>query len=215
MILTPELTVALQIGSGIFWTLVYLLIIRRGWLDKTFGMPVAALCANLSWEFIFGFLHPHNPPQVYVDRVWFAFDLVIVLQTIVYGRAAFGPGSIAKYFYPALSLTLALSFAAVLAITYEFQDFQGKYAAFSQNLMMSVLFVFMLLNRGDLKGQSLYIALFKMLGTLLPSILFHLRFPASPFLNFLYVATFIFDWIYIAQVYARCRALGIDPWRRF
>jgi hypothetical protein len=206
---TPELTIALQIGSGIFWTLVYLLIIRRGWLDRTFGMPVAALCANLSWEFIFAFLHPHNPPQRYIDMVWFAFDVVILAQTIRYGPAA------ARYFYPGLVLALALSFAAVLTITYEFQDFQGKYAAFSQNLMMSVLFVFMLLNRPDLKGQSLYIAIFKMLGTLLPSILFYLRFPASPFLNFLYIAILIFDGLYVALVYARSRALGLDPWRRF
>ena len=50
---------ALMLGSGIFWTLTYVPIIWRGFLDQTYGMPLAALCANLSWEFIFSFVHPH------------------------------------------------------------------------------------------------------------------------------------------------------------
>ena len=36
---------------------------------------------------------------------------------------------------------------------------------FGQNLMMSVLFLWMFFSRDDLRGQSVYIALFKMLGT--------------------------------------------------
>lgn len=214
MTLTPELTTVLQIGSGIFWTVTYLLIIRRGWLDKTFGMPLVALCANLSWEFIFAFLHPHGPPQIYVDRTWFILDVLIFLQALRYGPAAFGSGPIAKYFYPILFLALAMSFAAVLTLTYEFQDFRGRYAAFSQNLMMSVMFVFMLLSRDSLNGQSLYIAVFKMLGTLLASILFYLLFPASPFLTFLYLGILLFDGLYIVQVFARAKASGADPWLR-
>ncbi len=41
------------LGSGLFWTVTYLLIIRRGFRDQTYGMPLVALCANLAWEFIF------------------------------------------------------------------------------------------------------------------------------------------------------------------
>jgi hypothetical protein len=37
-----------------------------------------------------------------------------------------------------------------IGITFEFQDFEGKYAAFSQNLMMSILFVALLVKRGNL-----------------------------------------------------------------
>jgi len=72
----------------------------------------------------------------------------------------------------------------------------------------------MLLKRRDVKGQSIYIALFKMVGTLLPSILFFLRYPNSPLLNFLYVAIFVFDIIYVFLLYAKLRELGIEPWRR-
>ena len=78
--------------------------------------------------------------------------------------------------------------------------------------MMSVLFVAMLLRRQDIKGQSIYIALGKIVGTLLPSILFFLRFPNSPLLNFLYVCIFIFDLIYVVLLYAKHKDLGINPW---
>ena len=209
---SPELTWSLEIGSGIFWTLVYLLIIRLGFRDKTYGMPITALCANISWEFIFSFMIPHDSPQNYINVVWFVFGLVIVCQTLRFGRTVFEPGQL---FYPAFVLGLVTSFGVILAITYEFSDWDGKYAAFGQNLMMSVLFIAMLLKRRDVSGQSVYIALFKMLGTLLPSILFYLRFPTSVLLNSLYVSIFVFDNIYLVMLYAKHRELGINPWTRF
>jgi len=212
MKVSPELTWSLEIGSGIFWTLVYLLIIRLGFRDKTYGMPITALCANISWEFIFSFMIPHDSPQNYINVVWFVFDLIIVCQTLRFGRTVFEPRQL---FYPAFVLSLVTSFGVILAITYEFSDWDGKYAAFGQNLMMSVLFIAMLLKRRDVSGQSVYIALFKMLGTLLPSILFYLRFPTSVLLNSLYVSIFVFDSIYLVMLYAKHRELGINPWIRF
>ena len=209
---SPELTWSLEIGSGIFWTLVYLLIIRLGFRDKTYGVPITALCANISWEFIFSFMIPHDSPQNYINVVWFVFDLIIVCQTLRFGRTVFEPRQL---FYPAFVLGLVTSFGVILAITYEFSDWDGKYAAFGQNLMMSVLFIAMLLKRRDVSGQSVYIALFKMLGTLLPSILFYLRFPTSVLLNSLYVSIFVFDSIYLVMLYAKHRELGINPWIRF
>jgi len=208
----PELSWSLQIGSGILWTAVYILIIRLGFSEKTYGMPIPALCANISWEFIFSFLYPHNAPQNYINIVWFVFDLVIVAQTLRFGKSSFEPGWL---FYPAFVLGLVTSFAAILAITHEFTDWDGRYSAFGQNLMMSVLFVALLLKRRDVTGQSIYIALGKMIGTILPSSLFFLRFPDSPLLNFLYLAIFIFDLIYVILLHAKHAELGIDPWRRF
>ncbi len=78
-----------MVGSGVLWTLAYLLMIRRGFLDRTYGMPLVALCANLSWEFIFSFVYPHDLPQRAVNVVWFSFDLVILLQLLLYGPREF------------------------------------------------------------------------------------------------------------------------------
>ena len=78
-----------MLGSGAFWTFTYILMIRRGFLDTTYGMPLVALCANISWEFIFSFLYPHGPVQRPVNIVWFSVDLVILFQIVRYGPREF------------------------------------------------------------------------------------------------------------------------------
>jgi hypothetical protein len=202
---------AILVGSGLLWTLAYLLIIRQGFLDSTFGMPLAALCANLSWEFIFAFVYPHDLPQRAVNVVWFSLDLVILVQLILYGPREFS-GLPRRLFYAAFALALATAFGAVLTITLQFGDFDGAYSAFGQNLMMSVLFVTMLHTRGSLRGQSVSIAALKMGGTALASLAFYFFNPdydGSVLLPFLYVAILVFDAVYLAAtvVFAR-RAWG-------
>ena len=214
LLVSSETRWTMQIGSGLFWTLTYILIIKRGFQDKALGMPLVALCANISWEFIFSFIYPHAPPQYYVNLVWFLFDVVILFQALKFGPSEFNRSLPSKLFYPAFALGLATSFCAVYFLTDELKDFDGKYAAFGQNLMMSLLFISMLLKRNSVDGQSIYIALFKMIGTLLPSILFYLLFPTSRLLNFLYVSIFIFDLIYLVMLYKKCRDSGINPWKR-
>jgi hypothetical protein len=44
-------------------------------------------------------------------------------------------------------------------MTYEFDDWDGAYSAFGQNLLMSVLFITMLYARRSLRGQSVSIAI--------------------------------------------------------
>ena len=195
------------VGSGVLWTLTYLLIIRQGFLDRTYGMPLAALCANLSWEFIFAFVYPHDLPQRAVNVVWFSFDLVILGQVLLYGPREFGNLS-RRLFYAGFALALGTAFGAVLAPTLEFDDFDGAYSAFGQNLMMSILFVTMLYSRGSLRGQSISIAALKMGGTALASFAFYFfdsDYPGSVLLPFLYVAILVFDGIYLAAtvVYSR------------
>ncbi|MGI0016002.1 MAG: hypothetical protein ACREBU_21485, partial [Nitrososphaera sp.] len=160
-------------------------------------------------------VHPPEPPQNYVNYVWFATDIVIVFQALGYGKTEFDRELPASFFYVGFLLMLVLSFCGIVAITYEFNDWDGKYAAFGQNLMMSVLFVSMLRRRNTVRGQSIYVAFCKMLGTLLPSVLFFLGFPSSVLLNFLYVSIFIFDLIYLILLFAKHKQLGINPWKRF
>jgi hypothetical protein len=196
---TGKLFDALMLSSGAFWTLTYVLMIRRGFLDKTYGMPLVALCANVSWEFIFSFLYPHGPVQRPVNIVWFSLDLVILFQLLWYGPLEFVDLS-KRVFYAMFGQALVTSFCAVLSVTYEFDDWDGAYSAFGQNLLMSVLFLAMLRTRGSLRGQSVFIALSKMLGTGLASVAFYLYSPLSKgsiLLPFLYVAILAFDLMYV------------------
>ncbi|MBK9580023.1 MAG: hypothetical protein IPK50_17630 [Fibrobacterota bacterium] len=211
----PTLELALKLGSGFCWTLAYILIIRRGWKDKSYGMPVVALGANLAWEFLFSWILPHKSPQLEVNRIWLMFDLVILWQAIRYGSAEQRHPWLRKNFYPLLACAVVGGFLAVNGITREFNDFDGMYAAFGQNLMMSILFCAMLLNRNEMRGQSMWIAMAKMVGTILPSILFYLKYPHSSLLLFLFVGTLLADIVYAAMLHGKIRSQGASPWKRF
>lgn len=208
-------TEIMMIG-GAFWSATYLLIIRRGFKDKTFGMPMAALCANISWEAIFAFYTPHDAPQLYVNYIWFALDAVIVFQFLKYGKEEFS--KIRKWqFYAVFALGISIAAPLIISINIEMNDSSGAYAAFGQNLMMSVLFVSMLINREKVNGQSVYIALFKMIGTGLSSLAFFLYKPIaqeSILLQFLFVAIFVFDLIYTIAIFRKCKKIE-NPLKRF
>lgn len=208
----------LMLGSGLFWMATYVLIIRRGFLDRTYGMPLVALCTNLSWEFIFSFVYPHVAPYIYTNVVWLSLDVVILIQFLKFGPSEF-PSLSTKRLYLTLLVVQLVSFCTVLLVSVEFDDtYHGAYAAFGQNLMISVLFIAMLSGRDDVRGQSPYIALSKMIGTALASLAFYLfppaRFEGSVLLPFLSAATFVFDLAYVALICQKCREQGIAPGRR-
>ncbi len=189
------LLIILQLGSGFFWSAAYILIIRQGFRDESSGMPMAAICANISWEFIFSFIYPHGGLQQIINIIWFALDVVIVVQYLKYGRKDFFKAVSREFFYTIFLLTTVMCFSVIIATVPEFKDFDGKYAAFSQNLMMSILFVLLLIKRRNTKGQSVNIAVFKMIGSLLPAIAFWVNY-RSILIAVLSVFILFFDLIY-------------------
>ncbi|WP_458747319.1 transmembrane-type terpene cyclase [Candidatus Nitrosocosmicus sp. T] len=184
------------LAGGIFWILTYIFIISKGYKDKTYGMPLFALCANISWEFIYSFVLPHSPPQLYINYLWFVLDVVIVFQFFKYYKNEF-PNIQSLKLYAVFLVALSSAFSIILLGGTFLGDDDGVYAAFGQNLLMSMLFVVMFFKRGNtLRGQSIFIAVFKMLGTALTSIHFYLFEPVSQssfVLPFLYVSIFLFD----------------------
>ena len=207
----------LMIASGVCWTITYLLIIRRGIIDLTYGMPAAALMANLSWEAIYSFIYPHSMPQLAVDRVWLGFDLLILLQYLRFGPTV-PKIRLAGSFYLQFLLGSAVTFVIIMLLGHELKDTNGAYAAFGQNLMMSVLFIVMLSQRKSVAGQSIYIAVFKMLGTALASVAFYTQtktYSHSPLLQFLFVAIFAYDVVYIFMLARQLRLQHMKVLARF
>lgn len=213
--LSPEIETGLKIGAGVFWSLAYLLIIRRGFIDRTYGMPLVAFCSNLAWEFTFTFIYPRDAPQSYINFTWFVLDLVILFQILRYWKPELEKLLPPPSFYPILIATLILSLALIIGLSQEFENWNGMYSAFGMNLMMSALFIFMLAERVDARGQSLYIGLCKMIGTTFVAILFFARDPNSLLMNSLYLSTFILDGVYVILLYSKLKALGLNPWKRF
>ncbi len=209
-----EISHFLAASSAVLWSITYVLIIYRGFKDKNYGMPIVALCLNLSWEFIFAAIYPMILAQRIVNYVWFALDVVIVVTYFLYYKKDFSNSLNKRLFIPQFLLLFSTSFLGVLFITIEFDDFSGVYSAFLQNLVMSILFLAMLFRRNNVSGQSIYIALAKMLGTLGPTILVFMNFyefQNGIFVKFLGIGCLIFDLLYILFLYLKFRELNINP----
>lgn len=235
---------ATALGSGVFWLIAYILIIYRGFKDRSFGMPVVALIGNLSWELIFGLGIESGcaaswsscPASIIQARnfIWLLFDFAILYTVLKFGRRYF-TGFLQKWFTPIVLGGIVVAFFLIWAIVAEFWvvnnwgvvvngqvpqflplRMQGGsyYTGFGLNFMMSILFVFMMYRRDSVDGQSVYIALSKWLGSV-AAFGFMLADDISSRVVFvLYAVVFVFDLFYTWQVYRKCREQGIDPWRR-
>jgi hypothetical protein len=164
MDISESFNIPCKIIGGIFWTAAYILIIRKGFGDKSYGMPFVALAFNLSWEIIFSFIFPPQPPQYYINIIWFLFDCIIVYQFVRFGKSDNEYDLPARWFYVFVASVFFLAFLHTLTMALELRDFIGKYSAFTMNLTMSVLYVVLYFRRKSLAGQSIAIAVCKMRG---------------------------------------------------
>jgi len=212
--MSPTLVIVLTLISGISWTLVYIDLIRRGFKDKTYGMPLFALAFNIAWEFMFGFLVGGAVSlQKVVNIVWFLFDAVIVYTYFKYGRRDF-PKPVMGFFVPWSLMAFGIALLIIYFTHLEFEDFWGaRYSAFAQNLMMSVLFIGMLVRRNNVDGQSMYIAIFKWLGTLAPTIQMYFQTGITLILV-LGIGCFLYDVIYVVMLYQKFAELKLNPFTR-
>ena len=229
----------LGLTCDIAWLFAYVAIIWRGFKDRSSAMPMIALSTNISWEAIYSFIYqPFSSYLHYTSIAWFFFDIPIAWQCFIYGANDFKPQFNKNNYRLIFLATIAIVFPVILTSFYEFNDTEGVYTAFGTNLIMSILFVFMLIRRDDICGQSLYIALFKCLGTLfaflslffvsaadiitqsnfqaaLTGIIGYRAYPLTPLIKVLYPINFIFDILYIVLLYRKCREKEINPWTRF
>ncbi len=163
----------------IFWCVTYIECIRIGIKEKTYCMPLLALCMNLCWEALslvdYSLLSGYDIFAYSLYGVWTLLDLGIVATYIVYGKQEFlksikglSPtrrigtgGGFVVYSLGMLALVLT-----IILTMYATIDNWKLYFSFSDNVIMSVLFIAMYYIRGGKRGQSLSIAITKCIGTL-------------------------------------------------
>jgi hypothetical protein len=171
-----HLPVFLVVFSGICWSVVYFDSIRVGFRDSTYAMPFWALALNFSWELLQSVLEYRKAGfvlQVGITAIWLLLDCGILYTYFRFGKKQFPKNLKAHWFIVWSLLGLFTSLLLQYFFLIEFGLYVGRaYAAFLQNLLMSVLYIGMLVNRGSSEGQSLTIAVNKWLGTLAPTILF-------------------------------------------
>jgi len=190
---------ALTVLCGAAWTLAYILIIIRSFRDKTYGMPFLALAFNFTWEVLFStVLYDHNPVHLVMNGTWAVMDVPILVAYFMYGKKEWPSRLNPQLFYPFSILVLVGVAGFIYFLCRELHDVTGTYMAYIQNLMMSLLFINMLNNRGNLSGQSAGIAIAKMIGTLSPTLMF--IFWRVKFCVFAGSLIFFFDMVYLLMV---------------
>jgi hypothetical protein len=201
----------------VFWFLAYSFVIYTSHKDKAYGVPVVALCLNFGWEFLGSFVWENPIPLwrlFYV--IWFLLDVAIFVQLWRYGRALQTIPLVQRHFHLLVLVTLFAGTLGQWAFTLTFYDPLGFITAFAINLVMSVLFVFMYLERKDLRGISYAAAWLKMLGTVCTSVECYFFLPvihpdktSFAFSNFLYVSIFVVDVVYIVLLHRARRGAAL------
>ncbi len=198
------MSTALAIGAGLFWTLAYLLIIRVGMRERTYGMPLVAFAANIAWEFIYAFVRPSNGVQHAINIVWFLLDCAIGYTVVRFGPEEF-PYLPRGVFYGSLVALLGFAYPAVDLVGTQFDEGDAVFSAFGMNLMMSALFIAMFMARPAGRGQSVGIATAKLAGTALASGSLAVKSDLEAryhggLLPYLYIASFVLDLVYLGLV---------------
>ncbi|WP_434385401.1 hypothetical protein [Melittangium boletus] len=194
----------------VLWVVAYGFIIRQCFQDKSYGLPLIAICMNLAWEFLASWVLPNPVPLwLFFDRVWFFVDLIIVYQLVRYGPALQGVPELREHFHAIVLGTVMLSVFGLYAFHVQYHDLLGLMGAFMVNLVMSVAFVFFYFARRQQDGRGLSVpaAWCKMLGTLGTSIECHWVIGQTQswlgglhFLTFLSLSILLFDALYLRLV---------------
>ena len=168
----------LYIIDFISWTTCYALIVGKSFRDRTYGMPVIPLGINLAWEIN---RLSRNMWQIngFFYFLWVTLDLVILVTFYLY---AFRYAELPKHkneikevrkkqtkLYIGATAYFLLMFITV-SVLMEYIPESSQYIAFADNLLMSILFIRMLVKRGCVRGQSVLIGFFKLIGTLTAAI---------------------------------------------
>ena len=233
--------VAMFAGEAVFWVGAYLLIIRRAFVDKSYGMPVVAMCGNISWEFLYGVgLFPACPslwegcPGMFLQVATLGaalLDTVIVFTILRFGPQQFRQPQVRNNLPWLVLLGIVVAVSVIYTSIAGFYTLDvggqagflpiaeqgGDYTGFGLALMMSILFIAMFVSRDSLSGQSFYIALFMAVGNgfayLYNYFIFNGRLAAI--VNVLAAASLLFNVAYAYFLYRKSQALGVNPWRRF
>ncbi|MDQ7026565.1 MAG: hypothetical protein Q9P44_13530, partial [Anaerolineae bacterium] len=143
---------------------------------------------------------------------------IITYQMFRYWRSDFKQLSSFSFFY-FWGLAQVASFFIILIGSQELNDPLIIEMGYVDNFINSALFIAMFYRREKLQGQSIYIALSKMIGTAAVSGMW-LIFPwpgtdETLLMPFLLTSIFVLDLTYTVLVYRQGREMGIDVWRRW
>jgi hypothetical protein len=208
--LVPTIAFAV-VGLGTL--VIYVMMLRREIIEKVPAIPVLALCANVSWEITYAFVYPIYPQMRVTLFFWIPLNLVILFLAVRYGRRDFPSLSGTAYGWLVAAWSLfALSFMPLA--TREFDDRLGVYTTVFVVVFMEASFIVMLWNRRSTVGQTMYIAVLKLVVDASGAVGLIVWFPNRWLLHQMIAAEVLLDVLYIVLLHRRFRAEGAAPWRK-
>jgi hypothetical protein len=153
----------------ILWDVAYVLIILKGRRDKSYGVPLVAICLNVTWELFFAVLCPQFgiDPDCTSSGVarwalisWLVLDLVILGQLFQFGwsqpplQRYLPSGSRKPVFNALLCGLLLMGFIWQYTWVSMVTDKDGNSLAWVTNAIMSALFVRSAIYRPSARGLS-------------------------------------------------------------
>jgi hypothetical protein len=216
------------LGGTVFWSAGYVLMIRRGWKDKTFAEPVVVSCVNLAWEFLFSFHYTVRTFARYGNIAWMALSAVLVWMAWRFGPEDFANPLVKSALRPSMVAMLGACLLLEWGFVEAYQDYFGKALGSVTAVINAAMFLALLLRRGSVRGQSVYIALAMLLGNLCTLYLVLQPFPHLPppeppappetppvLVKSLFAVLLPLNVAYVVMIIAQCRKEGVAVWRRW
>ncbi len=204
----------------VFWCIAYALMIRRGIKDRSYGMPMVALCLNVAWETYFAFFSNAQLANRVGYGLYLAADLGVLWTCLRYGPEDFAPGLARRTFRVLTLTTLVGGFVLVRQFSLSFDDSYGGISATFTTLLLSVLMVGMILRRDSVRGQSFYIGFFVLVGNIsgwVMNLIAHQTVEPNisvPWVHTTNVLILLSNLIYLGLYLHIARREGIAPLRR-
>ncbi|KAJ3915487.1 hypothetical protein F5877DRAFT_48491 [Lentinula edodes] len=194
---------------GVFWSIAYILYVKQAQKDHSYGMPLLALLFNLTWEFVYTFLHPVHGIGRLTHFPWLFLDSQLLLLTVQNGPDVWKESSplVAKYFLVIIIIGGLLALSAQWTFSNQFVDNNASFwSAYMCQNILSWGSIFMILARGNSSGHSMPIWFFRFTGSLAANLRYLYRvhtwpqkygFIGAPFTTWLLWMPTLADLIYV------------------
>ena len=192
--------VAFAVGC-LLWIVVYVFTLRGAAKFQFVDIPLAVVCGNVVWEFLWSFVFYTDMGSLYQwgYRVWFFMDCFIVYNLYRYGHKQLT----LPFFKNNSRLLITFGIAAWVPVLYYYIalydepiSHMGAFSGYILNVLISILYIplyFRLTNRAWFSYPSAWC---KALGSLLISVFCFLHFDDG-FLLSLCGLTALFDFAYL------------------
>lgn len=185
----------------LLWIVVYLFTLRGAYKLKFIDIPLAIVCGNIVWEFLWSFVFYTDMGALYQwgYRVWFFMDCLIVYNLYRYGHKQLSIPLFKNNSHWLITLGI-VAWSPVLyyyiAIYDEPVSHMGAYSGYILNVIISILYIPLFLKFNDRRLFSYPSAWCKAVGNLLISLFCFSHF-TDGFLLSLCVLCTVFDVIYL------------------